>query len=65
MDLSAGRCGRLKSVGPNPFCFSKGERGTFRQGQQGAGVGGHAFPKSTKRALGSPCPLAPSVGLKV
>ena len=40
MDLSAGRCGRLKSVGPNPFCFSKGERGTFRQGQQGVRLGG-------------------------
>ena len=40
MDLSAGRCGRLKSVGSNPLCFSKGERGTFRQGQQGVRLGG-------------------------
>ena len=39
MDLSAGRCGRLKSVGSNPVCFSKGERGTFRQGQHRMRVG--------------------------
>ena len=40
MDLSAGRCGLLKSVGSNPFSFSKGERGTFRQGQHRVRLGG-------------------------